>query len=110
MKDKFDYSTSQLFNFTPDSYLERSSRPIYAMVFLLPFIVFYELGTLFINTDVLNRSQVRLVVSFVWLQNLLEYVGLGSKLAWAAPPLVVVVILIALQVTSGKSWRFIIGD
>ena len=93
----------------PDSYLERTSRPIYAAVFLLPFILFYEFGTLRINTDVLNQSQER-VVAFVWLQNLLEPLGYGGKLAWAAPPLAVVVILLALQITSGKQWRFWFGD
>ena len=109
MEDKYKYGTSQLFNFTKDSYLERTSRPIYAIVFLLPFIIFYEVGTILINTDVLNRSQVR-VVAFVWLQNLLEYLGSGSRLAWVAPPLVVVVILTALQLVSGKQWSFCLAD
>jgi membrane protease YdiL (CAAX protease family) len=109
MKDKYNYSTSQLFNFAEASYLERTSRPIYAIVFLLPFIVFYELGTILINTDVLNQSQVR-VVAFVWLQNFLEHLGFGSKLAWAAPPIAVVIILAALQLASGKRWRFGLGD
>lgn len=102
-------STSQLFNFAQDSYLERTSRPIYAIVFLLPLIVFYEIGTFRINTDVLNQSQIR-VVAFVWLQNLLESLGFGGKFAWVAPPLAVVVILMALQITSGKQWRLWLGD
>ncbi len=109
MKDKYKYSTSQLFNFAKDSYLERTSRPIYAIVFLLPFIIFYEVGTFCINTDILNQSQIR-VVAFVWLQNLLESLGFGGKFAWVASPLAVVVILIALQITSAKQWRFWIGD
>ena len=109
MAGKYKYGTSQLLNFAPDSYLERTSRPIYAIVFLLPFIVFYELGTIFINTDVLNQSQVR-VVAFVWLQRSLEYVGFGSRLAWVAPPLAIVVILIALQMASGKKWYLSFGD
>jgi len=110
MGNKYKHSTSQLLNFTQDSYLERTSRPIYAVVFLLPFIIFYELGTIFINTDVLNQSQVR-VVAFVWLQRSLnEYLGFGSKLAWATPPLAVVIILIALQLVSRKPWRFSLGD
>ena len=62
-----------------------------------------------INTDVLNKSQIR-VVAFVWLQNLLEYMGTGSKLAWIASPLAVVVILIGLQLASRKRWAFGIGD
>ncbi|UCC97645.1 MAG: CPBP family intramembrane metalloprotease [Phycisphaerales bacterium] len=102
-------SKSQLFNFARDSYLERTSRPIYAITFLLPFIVFYEIGTFGINTDVLNQSQIR-VVAFVWLQNLLESLGFGGKFAWVAPPVAVVVILMALQITSGKQWRLWLGD
>ena len=109
MQNGYKYNTSQLFNFAPDSYFDRTSRPIYAIVFLLPFIIFYELGTIFINTDVLNQSQVR-VVAFVWLQELLKYIGLGGKLAWATPALVVVIILVALQLASRKRWHFWLGD
>ena len=97
------YSTSQLFNFESDSYLERTSRPVYAIMFLLPFIVFYEVGTIFINTDILNQSQVR-VVAFVWLQQFLGYLGYNGKLAWVAPPLVVILILLGLQLASRKRW------
>jgi len=104
MEGKRKYETGQFFNFTRNSYLERTSRPVYAIVFLLPFIIFYEVGTILINTDVLNQSQVR-VVAFVWLQHLLEYVG-GSRFAWVAPPLVVIIILIGLQLASGKQWSF----
>ena len=108
-KDKFRYNTSQMLNFTRDSYLERTSRPIYAIVFLLPFILFYELCIVFSSTDLLDLSPVS-VVTFVWLQKLLASLGFGGKLAWVAPPLVVVVILIALQMTSGKRWSFWLGD
>jgi hypothetical protein len=108
-KDRQKHSSSQLLNFAPNSYLERTSRPVYAIVFLLPFIVFYEVGTILINTDVLNQSQVR-VVAFVWLQNLLEYLGSSGKVAWVAPPLAVVIILTGLQLASRKRWRFRLGD
>jgi len=96
-------SKTQLVNFAPGSYFERTSRPVYAVVFLLPFIIFYEIGTILINTDVLNQSQVR-VVAFIWLQNLLEQIGFAYKLTWIAPPLAVIIILIALQITSKKKW------
>jgi len=89
--------------------LERTSRPIYAVIFLLPFITFYEFGTLHINTDILNQSQIR-VVAFDWMQKVLESLGFGGKFAWAAPPLAVIVILLSLQITSGKEWFFWIGD
>jgi hypothetical protein len=109
MNNRNKYDTRQLFNFAQDSYLERTSRPIYAVVFLSPFIVFYELGTILINTDVLNQSQVR-VVAFVWLQNLLEYMGFGIKFAWAAPAFAVMIILISQQMTSRKRWRLTFRD
>jgi hypothetical protein len=108
-KNKQSYATSPLLNLAPDSYLERTSRPLYAIVFLIPFIVFYEFGTIFINTDVLNHSQVR-VVAFVWLQDFLAYVGISNRLVWAAPPMVVIVILLGLQVASRKPWYFCFGD
>jgi len=79
------------------------------MIFLLPLIIFYEWGTFRFNTDVLNHSQER-IVAFVWLQSLLEPLGYGGKFAWVAPPLAVVVILLALQITSGKKWYFWPGD
>lgn len=109
IKERKRHSTSQLLNFAKDSYLDRTSRPIYAIIFLLPFIIFYEVGTILINTDMLNQSQVR-VVAFVWLQNLLEYMGSSDKLAWVAPPVAVVVILIALQLASRKPWGFGLVD
>ena len=102
-------STGQMFNFAPDSYLERTARPIYTIIFLLPFIIFYELGTFGFNTDILNQSQIR-VVAFVWMQNLLESVGFSGKFAWVAPPLAVIVILLAMQITSRKQWRFSMID
>jgi hypothetical protein len=108
-KSKKKKTTSPLLDFTADSYLERTSRPLYAIVFLIPFIVFYEVGTAFINTDVLSKAQVR-VVAFVWLQNFLEYIGTSSRLAWMAPPVVVVIILIGLQVAARKPWYFCFGD
>jgi hypothetical protein len=79
MKDR--YSASQLFNFVQDSYFERTSRPIYAIVFLLPFIVFYELGTILINTDLLRHYWQGRVIAFAWLQEFLAYLGFGSKFA-----------------------------
>ncbi len=110
MKGKYKYSTSQLFNFAKDSYLERTSRPIYAIIFLLPFIIFYEVGTFLINTNLLRHYWQGRVVAFSLLQEFLSSLGFSSKFAWVATPLAVVLILIALQITSGKQWRFWLGD
>ena len=99
------HAASQFFNCAPGSYLERTSRPLYAIVFLLPFIVFYEIGTLLINMDVLSQSQIR-VVAFVWLQQTLEYFGSSTRFAWAVPPLVVLAILLGYQLAARKPWSF----
>jgi hypothetical protein len=109
-ENRYRYSVSQLFNFVQGSYFERTSRPIYAIVFLLPFIVFYEIGTILINTDLLRQYWQGRVVAFSWLQDFLAYLGFGSKLGWIATPLAVVLILLALQLASRKGWRFWFGD
>ena len=44
------------------------------------------------------------------MQHMLETLGFGGKFAWAAPPLAVIVILLSLQLTSGKKWYFWAGD
>ena len=100
-------SRSQLCTFLRDSYLDRTSRPIYALTYLACFIILYEIGTILINPEVLSRAlaqpQIR-VVAFVWVQNLLEYLGFSPRLTWLTTPLFVVIILLALQVTSRTRW------
>jgi len=97
---------TQLFDFPRDSYLERTSRPIFAIVFLLPFIAFYGAGAFSIGTQVLNSR----VATLGWLHNLLGLLGLGGRFAWAVPPLAVLVILLSLQVYCGRPWCFRFGD
>lgn len=105
-KDNRKTSTSQLISFVRDSYLDRTSRPVYSMVYLLGFIILYEVGTICINPQVLNQSltDAKMVVSFVWGQNLLEYLGFSERITWIAMPLTVIVILLALQYTSRTRW------
>ena len=112
-KDKSKHSRSQLSNFASDSYLDRTSRPIYALMYLLPFILFYEIGTIIINPAILNLSLTKTgirVVSFVWIRNILEYIGFSGRMIWIAVPLMVAVILLALQITSKTRWRIRLKD
>ena len=106
-------ASGQLVSFSPDSYLDRTSRPIYALTYLLGFMLLYEIGTFLIHPETLTESltqpQVR-VVAFVWVQNILEFIGFGSRLTWIAAPFVVIVILLALQITSNTKWQVRIGD
>lgn len=95
-------------SFMDNTYLDRTSRPIYALTFLLPLIILYEIGTIFINTGI-DHSQIR-VVSFVWIQELLALIGFTPKAAWIGAPLVVIIILLATQATSHKKWKVNIPD
>lgn len=97
-------NASQLCRFAPGSYRDRTARPIYALTYLLGFIILYEIGTIFISAELLTNAQIR-VVSFVWMQNILEQIGFSHRMTWIATPLAVVVILLAIQITSKTSWR-----
>ena len=97
----------------PGGYFDRTSRSIYALIYLLPMMIVYELLVLVINPQLLSEpiSHVRGgVVAFVWIQNLLHYIGMDAKGAWLAAPLVIVVILIILQITSRQSWKILWTD
>ncbi|AQT67549.1 CAAX amino terminal protease self- immunity [Anaerohalosphaera lusitana] len=106
-KDNNKAVSGQLLEFVPDSYLDRTSRPVYALVYLLGFIVFYEFGTIMMNPAILDKTlsqwHVR-VVSFVWIQNILEYLGFSHRMTWIAAPAAVIIILLVLQITSKSSW------
>ena len=102
-------SKSQPYGFPQGTYLERTSRPLYALVFLLPFLIFYEFGTILLSNESLLQDQRR-VVSFVWLQNFTEYLGFSSRAAFIITPLIVVIILLVLQITSRKKWKVRFGD
>lgn len=110
MGKKKNYEPAQLLDFSQDSYLERTSRPIYAIIFLIPFIITYELGSIFIQTSVLNSHMQGRVVAFSWVQRFVEFLGFSSRFAWIITPLVVIFILIGLQVASKKSWKFWLTD
>jgi len=111
-KDSFNSTRSQLLNFVPGSYMDRTSRPIYALLYLLGFIIIYEAGTIMTNPEVLNQTlgQPKIVVSFVWVQTLLRYLGFSQRMTWVAAPLAVVVILLALQITARTHWSVRFAD
>jgi len=94
-------------------YFARTARPVYALVFLLPFIIFYEILVLLVNPQLLTEpvSNVRgAVVSFVWVQNFLHYLGMNTKSAWLFAPLVVMLTLLILQLASRQNWKVRPGD
>jgi hypothetical protein len=89
-------------------YFARTSRPVYAIVFLLPFIVLYEVLVLLVNPQLLTTpvSNIRgAVVSFVWVQNFLCWLGMSTKNAWFFAPVVVILVLLLIQFISRQSWE-----
>lgn len=97
----------------PDTYLDRTSKPIYAFVYLLFFIVVYELGLFFLNTDVFTLplgNVPGVVVSFAWVYTALTKVGFNSYGAWIGAPVVVIVTLIVWQLATNKEPKVKIGD
>lgn len=110
MGKKKSYEPTQLLDYTMDSYLERTSRPVYAIVFLIPFIITYELGSIFMQTSVLSSHMQGRVVAFSWVQRFVEFLGFSSRFAWIATPLVVIFILIGLQIASQKTWKVWLTD
>ena len=96
--------TIQTLNFAQGSYLESTSRPLYALMFLLPMVVCYELGTILVNTDQIAHTQAR-VAAFTWLVGLAEWIGVDQSIAWAFPGFVVTIILLCWHMSSQHSWR-----
>lgn len=113
MSDDHTDNPSQLVDFVRDSYFDRTSRPIYALMYLLGFLIIYEVGTILISPDLMSESlasqQVR-IVSFIWLQNLVGLLGFPPRFTAMLTPLLVVVILLALQITSRKPWKVYFKD
>jgi hypothetical protein len=94
-------------------YFARTARPVYALIFLLPVIVIYEILVLVVNPQLLSQPVNNIrggVVAFVWIQNFLLYIGLDAKNSWLCAPLVIIVILLLLQLTSRKQWKIIWSD
>jgi membrane protease YdiL (CAAX protease family) len=100
--------SGQLVSYAPNSYAERTSRPICALLYLVGFMLAFVIGTILIEPDTLSQSPdqapVR-VVAFIWVQSIMKFVGFPPHLALIGTPLVVVVILLALQITSKTPWR-----
>ncbi|OHB58619.1 MAG: hypothetical protein A2Y12_08365 [Planctomycetes bacterium GWF2_42_9] len=96
-----------------NGYFGRTGRSIYALIFLLPFIILYEILVLKINPQILvdPASHIRGgVVAFVWIQNFLHYIGMNGKVSWICAPLVIIVTLIVLQITSRLPWKIVWSD
>lgn len=96
-----------------NGYYARTARPIYGLWFILPFIILYEVLVLMVNPQLLSApaSNIRgAVVSFVWVQNFLQSLGMTTKNAWLFAPAVVIFTLLMLQMTCRESWKVKLTD
>lgn len=84
-----------------DGYFHQTERPLTSLLFLLPVIVLYEIGTVTFVTDPLHRTEHR-IIAFSLFQKFLELCGAGGKYL---PSAAVVVILLASHVARGDRWR-----
>jgi Type II CAAX prenyl endopeptidase Rce1-like len=82
------------------------ARPLDTLVFLLPFIAFYELASVNLTPTDWSGDGDR-VVAFQLLQIFFELFGATGKLL---PGLAVVVILLATQIASRRPWKVRVGS
>ncbi|MDP6381323.1 MAG: CPBP family intramembrane metalloprotease [Phycisphaerae bacterium] len=77
------------------AYLQRSMTPLHCLVFLLPFLVFYEIGLAFIRSHRINAAHALMLT-------ILKWVGVS---AYYAPAICVVVIFLIWQIAGRHSWK-----
>lgn len=85
---------------TGTGYLADSAKPLSSLVFVLPFIVLYELGTRFLLTDPVQGTQH--IVAFTMMQ---RFFGLFGATGRHLPGLAVVAILLAWHIARKDGWR-----
>jgi membrane protease YdiL (CAAX protease family) len=83
------------------AYVDESARPLTILVFLLPLIVVYELGTWHYATDPGGMVERR-VRAFQWMQEFFVMVGATGRYL---PPLTVVGVLLSWHIARGDVWR-----
>jgi hypothetical protein len=85
----------------PQGYLKQSQMPLAALVFLLPLIVLYELGTRQFAFDTSHQTEQR-IIAFNLMHNFFNWFGATGRYM---PPLAVVVILLACHIARNDPWK-----
>lgn len=79
----------------PDHYFLRSQQPLHALLFLLPLIVLYEIGAMYVSTD-------QQLVARTWVQHFLAMFGAAGEFL---PGLAVIAVLLSWHVARKDPWR-----
>jgi len=86
--------------FTQGGYFGLSSRPLHTLIFLLPMIIFYEIGSMgFLGSDGVAKLQAQ--------DLLVRFFDLFGVLGLHLPALALVTTLIIQHVLSRDSWRIV---
>ncbi len=88
-----------------DSYLSRSELPLTSLLFLLPLLILYELGTHYFASDPLNRTEQR-IIAFNMMQEFFRFFHAGGRYL---PALAVAGILLAWHIARNDPWKLHTG-
>ncbi len=83
------------------TYYANSERPLTILLFLLPMLILYEVGTLYFASDWVRQSEVR-VLAFTLMRHFMELFGATGRYL---PPLAVAGILIASHIARRDRWE-----
>ncbi len=84
----------------PDGYLNRSRMPLASLVFLLPFIIFYEIGTRQFAFDAAHQTEQR-IIAFNLMQQFFDWFGATGRYM---PPMAVIIILLSVHIAHNEPW------
>jgi membrane protease YdiL (CAAX protease family) len=87
-------------NALPSGYLKRSEMPLASLVFLLPFIIFYEIGTRQFAFDAAHQTEQR-IIAFNLMQEFFNWFGATGRYM---PPAAVIVILLSVHIARNDPW------
>ncbi|MEA2734419.1 MAG: hypothetical protein QOE14_870 [Humisphaera sp.] len=96
-----DQGRSQSSRALPKSYLQRSEMPLASLVFLLPFIILYELGTRQFAFDATHQTEQR-IIAFNLMQEFFNWFGATGRFM---PPAAVIVILLSMHIAHNDPWK-----
>lgn len=74
-------------------YFHRSETPLTSLVFLLPFLIIYDVGMLYLPSD---------IVAYTWVQEFFQFFGVYGR---HLPALSVAMILLAWHIASKAPWH-----
>lgn len=82
-------------------YLQLSELPLFSLVFLLPFIVYYEVGTRYLTTAA-QHGRDQQIIAFTLIRQFFHLFGAGSR---HLPALAVAGILLSWHIARNDAWR-----